>query len=288
MVRWLPVFLGLGLSALFFLIAACVQEVERGDAPAPENPLPTTAANSTPALVLEPTATPTPAATPSPTETPTPVLTVTPPPAKTPTPTATPTPTPAPTATPVPTPIPLPTPTPPPTGNPGGQFKLEVRAPRDGSTVRTDAVVVHGVTIPEALVDIQGIPTPVGPDGTFQAEVPLSLGTNTIKVTATDSTGYQETEELSVTSLALPTLAFLLLITEPEDQSIVSEPQIRLSGRTGPDASLSVNGVFVRVDELGFFFSLVNLEVGPNIIEVVATSNDGRELSQIIAIIYRP
>ena len=165
---------------------------------------------------------------------------------------------------------------------------LEVRAPRDGSTVRTDAVVVHGVTSPEALVNIQGLPAAVGPDGRFQAEVTLSPGINTIRVVATDSSGNQESQELSITSLALPPLPFLLLITEPEDQSIVSEAVARLSGRTGPEAIVSVNGISIRIDELGFFFTVITLEPGPNIIDVVATNNDGRVLSTVIAIIYRP
>ena len=284
--RRLPLHLGIGLAALFFLIAACIQEVERGGTPKPADSLPTVGLNSTSTPAPEPTATPVPTVTQAPTATPIPSPTPTATPAPTPTARPVPTLTPGPTSTPLPTPTPTPTPSPP--ENPEPQFILEVRAPRDGSTVRTDAVVVHGVTIPEVMVDIQGIPASVGPDGRFQAEVALSPGINTIQVIATDSTGYQEMRELSVTSLALPTLAFLLLITEPEDQSIISEPAVRLSGRTGPDATVNVNGVFVSVDELGFFFIVVSLEIGPNIIEVVANNNDGRELSQVIAVIYRP
>ncbi len=79
-----------------------------------------------------------------------------------------------------------------------------------------------------------------------------------------------------------------MIVTEPKDQSIVSEESIRLSGRTGPDAIASVNGVSVSVDELGFFFAVVDMEPGPNIIEVVATNNDGRVFSTVIALIYRP
>ncbi len=163
-----------------------------------------------------------------------------------------------------------------------------MRAPTDGTTVRTDAVVVHGVTTPGALVAVEDIAAPVGSDGRFRAEVALTPGANVIRVVATDSAGNRESRELNVTSLALPPQPFLLLVTEPEDQSIVSEGSIRLAGHTGPDAIASVNGVSVSVDGLGFFSTTVTLEPGPNIIDVVATDNDGSVLSTVIAVIYRP
>ena len=195
-------------------------------------------------------------------------------------------------ATPVPIPSPTvapsPTPTPAPTVKPVPQLVLDVRAPQDGSTVRTDAAVVHGVTSPGELVQIEGVSVAVDPDGRFQAEVPLAPGINTIRIVATDALGNRENRELAVTSLALPPQPFLLLITEPEDQSIVSQAVVRLSGRTGPAAIVSVNGVSVSVDELGFFSTTVTLEPGPNIIDVVATNNDGRILGTVIALIFRP
>lgn len=178
--------------------------------------------------------------------------------------------------------------TPEPTDEPAKRLALDIRAPRDGSTVRTDAVVVHGVTLPGAMVDIEGVAAEVGQDGRFQAEIPLAPGINTLQVVATDSEGGSETVLLNITSLALPPQPFLLIVTEPEDQSIVSEESIRLSGRTGPEAITSVNGVSVSVDELGFFFTVVQLEPGPNIIDVVATNDDGRVLSTVLALIYRP
>ena len=163
-----------------------------------------------------------------------------------------------------------------------------MRGPTEGSTVPRDVVVVHGITSPGAEVSINGRVAQVDRDGIFQAEVPLSPGTNAIEVTATDSTGNVKEQVLTVTSLALPPLPFLLLITEPEDQSVVSDSTVRLSGRTGPEAVVSVNGVSVPVDLLGIFSTTVTLEPGPNIIDVVATDTDGRVLSAVIAIIFRP
>ncbi len=151
-----------------------------------------------------------------------------------------------------------------------------------------NAVVVHGVTTPGASVTIEDLTASVGEGGRFQEEITLIPGINVIHVVARDSKGNRESKSLRITSLALPPQPFLLFVTEPEDQSIVPERSIRLSGRTGPEAITSINGVSVPVDELGFFSTILFLSPGPNIIDVVATNNDGRVLSTVIAVIYRP
>ena len=168
------------------------------------------------------------------------------------------------------------------------QLFLQVRAPLDGSDVSGDAVVVHGVATPGATIVINGQATAVDREGRFSAETGLSPGANTIEVVATDSQGNRKNSRLTVTSLAPPPQPFLLVITEPQDQSIVSVRNLRVSGRTGPEAIASVNGVSVNVDTLGLFSTIVTLEPGPNVIDVVATNNDGRDLSTVIAVIYRP
>ena len=259
----IPALLVPGITILILTITACVSAVAREGATTPP-PSPTATATA-PVSTLTPSPT---ARPPAPTQIPAPVVT--------------------PTVPPTPIAAPAPTATPEPTGEPVSQLVLEVRAPRDGSTVRTDAVVVHGVTSAGAQLVVEGFVAFVDPDGRFQVEVPLVPGINTLRVVATDRTGKQESRVLNITSLALPPLPFLLLVTQPQDQSIVSEEVVRLSGRTGPEAITSVNGVSVLVDELGLFSTMVALEPGPNIIDVVATNFDGKVLSTVLALIYRP
>ena len=165
---------------------------------------------------------------------------------------------------------------------------LDVNGPEDGATVQTTAVIVHGLTIPEASLTISGEAASVDADGMFRGEVTLSPGSNVIEVVATDTEGNREAKTLSITSAVLPPQPFVLLIIEPQDQSVVSSSTIALSGRTGPEALVSVNGVSASVDEGGDFSTTVKLEPGPNIIDVVATNTDGRVLSAVIALIYRP
>ena len=237
-----------------------------------------------------------PTATPvvAPTFTPVPEVTSVPePPTPTPqTATATPKPTLIPTKMPVPPPTVLPTVTPPPTQDPVPELLLEVHEPVDGIEVSGDTVVVRGITQSGAAVTINDVPAILegnGKQGTaFRGSVPLAFGENEIMVVASDNLGNQSTRVLTVKSIAPPPLPFLLVITEPRDLSIVSTGIIRLSGRTGPEAVISVNGVSSPIDLVGNFSTLVVLEPGPNIIDVVSTNSDGQVMSAVAAVIYRP
>lgn len=195
----------------------------------------------------------------------------------------TPTPAPQPTATPRPTQTVAPTVTP----DSGTKLFLTVAGPQDGATVPGEAVVVYGLTLPGAGIEVDGSAAAVDKNGGFSAETDLSPGVNSIEVRAFDGQGNLESVTLSVTSLALPPQPFLLLVTEPQSQSVVNKSVLRLSGRTGPNAIASINGVSVDVDLFGSFSTMVTLEPGPNIIDVVATNNDGQVLSTVVAVIYR-
>ena len=274
------------LAGMVMMLTGCFQTVPR----TPVDPV--TVAPTVRNLVSTriPTATPVVA----PTFTPVPEVTSVPePPTPTPqTATATPKPTLIPTKMPVPPPTVLPTVTPPPTQDPVPELLLEVHEPVDGIEVSGDTVVVRGITQSGAAVTINDVPAILegnGKQGTaFRGSVPLALGENEIMVVASDSLGNQSTRVLTVKSIAPPPLPFLLVITEPRDLSIVSTGIIRLSGRTGPEAVISVNGVSSPIDLVGNFSTLVALEPGPNIIDVVSTNSDGQVMSAVAAVIYRP
>ena len=161
---------------------------------------------------------------------------------------------------------------------------LQVYAPEDGAVVPGSGVAVYGQTSPGARVFIGGEETGVDAQGGFRAEVSLVPEENDVVVVSLDEAGRRRSVSRTVTSLALP---FLLLITEPENESIVSASLLRLSGRTGPNAVVSINGRSSPVDRFGYFSSTVALDEGPNVIDVVATNDDGRTLSTVMAVIYR-
>ena len=209
---------------------------------------------------------------------------VTPVPRPEPTPTPPP-PTATPTPTPPATPAPTPTPTPPATESPG-RPALQVFAPEDGDTVPGSSVVVYGQTTPGARVFVSGAETPVDAQGGFRASVPLRPDANRLLIVATGESGARRQITLQVTSLGLP---FLLLITKPENESVVSSPELPLTGRTGPNAIVYIDERSVPVDRYGYFSATIALNEGPNFIDVVATNlDDGTTLSEVVAVIYRP
>ena len=257
-----------GLAAVLTLAAfllpvllACVTPVPRHNTPAPS-------ALPPPSPALAVTVEPAPSPPPEPTATLPPTAA----------------PTPEPSATPEPTRPPVgPLRTPPATEAPEGLI-LQVYAPEDGATVPGSAVTVYGQTTPGARVFISGVETIVDAQGGFRAEAPLDPDENMVEVVATNVAGDRKQVARQVTSLALP---FLLLITEPEHQSVVSSPSVRLSGRTGPNAIVSINGASELVDQFGYFSATVRLDEGPNVIDVVATNDDGETHSTVLVVIYR-
>ena len=257
-----------------FVLLGCVTQVPRTGVATPPTPTPeaTTAPTTVVASTVPPASTPTPV----------PTLTSTPPPQPTATAAATPTPTvaPQPTGEAV-TPATPPSPTP--TEIPSGPL-LQVYAPEDGDTEPGGSVVVYGQTLPGIRINVAGVETPVDSQGGFRVSVPLEAGENEVVVVAGDDAGRQTRVSRRVTSLALP---FVLLITEPENETVVSAPTLTVSGRTGPNAIVSINGRSVPVDRFGYFTTTVLLEEGPNVIDVVATNDDGQTLSTVLAVIYR-
>ncbi len=79
-----------------------------------------------------------------------------------------------------------------------------------------------------------------------------------------------------------------LEITGPADEAQVSTPTVVVSGRTLSDAVVSINGNIKDVDTEGIFTGQVTLDIGPNVIEVVASNFYGDEKSAILSVIYIP
>jgi hypothetical protein len=80
----------------------------------------------------------------------------------------------------------------------------------------------------------------------------------------------------------------LLSLLAPTDESIVSAPEVRVSGTAALDAVLTVNASPIEVDPFGRFSTLLRLAPGPNLIQVVASDFGGRQESKILVVVYLP
>ena len=74
-----------------------------------------------------------------------------------------------------------------------------------------------------------------------------------------------------------PPTAFYLEVTQPADNSIINVGTVEVMGRTSPGAVVSVNDEIAVADTQGTFVVTIALEEGPNIIEVIASDDEGNE-----------
>ena len=183
------------LVGLFLALTGCVESRPRYSIVLPMPTIVVVPVKATPvsAVLPEPTATPQPSATPVPLI-PTPI----------PIPTIAPTPTPISVSTPVPTIAPT-VETEIPIGSTpnSGTFNLSLDFEGIGneSVVRSDRVLLHGVTSADATVSVNGVILEVQSDGTFELTLPLEPGPNIVDIVASDLEGNSINSSLAIISI---------------------------------------------------------------------------------------
>ncbi len=142
---------------------------------------------------------------------------------------------------------------------------------------------------PDDTTDDGETPTP-GPDDAVTQTPGAPGGSTPTTVPAGAPVPTDEPTETPIpTATQDPLGEFFLVVEEPaETDSIITESSIAVVGRTRLDAAVSVNDVFAIVDAEGRFSVDVDLEEGPNIIEVVASLETGEQFDQILVVIYSP
>lgn len=81
---------------------------------------------------------------------------------------------------------------------------------------------------------------------------------------------------------------FLEMISPDSNELFVTQSSFEFSGRTTVDALLSVNDHVLEVDEQGHFTLNMDLEEGPNVVEVVASNALGEQFDEVLLVIYEP
>ena len=199
------------LVGLFLALTGCVESRPRYSIVLPMPTIVVVPVKATPVSTVlpEPTATPQPSATPVPLiPTPIPIPTIAPTPTpisvSTPVPTIAPTPTPISVSTPVPTIAPT-VETEIPIGSTpnSGTFNLSLDFEGIGneSVVRSDRVLLHGVTSADATVSVNGVILEVQSDGTFELTLPLEPGPNIVDIVASDLEGNSINSSLAIISI---------------------------------------------------------------------------------------
>jgi hypothetical protein len=87
---------------------------------------------------------------------------------------------------------------------------------------------------------------------------------------------------------ATMTSGLWLQVISPLDEAVVNTPQIDVTGSAPADTVISVNDDILIVGADGQFKSTVMLEEGPNLIEIIASDEDGNETSVLLTVTYEP
>lgn len=77
-----------------------------------------------------------------------------------------------------------------------------------------------------------------------------------------------------------------LTVTEPQDNTITDADKIEVKGHTNPEAVVSINEVMTTADANGSFTATVNLAEGPNVIEVVASDEEGDQAEASLIVTF--
>ena len=103
------------------------------------------------------------------------------------------------------------------------------------------------------------------------------------------------TQVVIPTALILPTVAggmetsgLWLQVLSPLDEAVVDAPQVDVTGSAPAGTVISVNDEILIVDVEAQFKTTVSLEEGPNLIEIIASDENGNELSLMLTITYEP
>ena len=85
-----------------------------------------------------------------------------------------------------------------------------------------------------------------------------------------------------------PSSPFFLNVTEPAQESVVASARLVVAGCTVAGAFVSVEADVVSLDQAGCFRTTVQLEEGPNSLDVVASDRNGRQAAVVVNVIYVP
>lgn len=72
-----------------------------------------------------------------------------------------------------------------------------------------------------------------------------------------------------------------LRLDEPRDRAVLTEPMVKIKGKTEKESQLTVNGREIKIDGSGFFDELVEVGAGLNALEFLVKDRFGKETSVV-------
>lgn len=156
----------------------------------------------------------------------------------------------------------------------------------NSATLKIEGYTEANVEVDVFVNDAQVASTNSNDEGVFKSEFKLSEGSNKIQVTAKDNAG--NSSQSVVKTVNFDKKGVDITIDSPKDGSEVfgqSNQNVTFSGKVSkPDASVTINGNYVRLDSNGNFSSIVRLSQGDNNISVKAIDRAGNAIEKVVRV----
>jgi len=156
----------------------------------------------------------------------------------------------------------------------------------NSATLKIEGYTESNVEVKILLNDVEATNTNSDDSGLFKAEVKLSPGSNKIQAVAKDGAG--NTSQSVIKTINFDVKGVEITIDSPKDGSEVfgqNNQNVTFSGKVSkPDASVAINGNYVRLDSNGNFSSIVRLSQGDNNVSVKATDKAGNTVEKTVKV----
>lgn len=79
-----------------------------------------------------------------------------------------------------------------------------------------------------------------------------------------------------------------LAIIKPVDGMVVSDNQLKVQGKTAPNAEVFINDRELKADSQGSFSANISLDEGQNVVVITASDEEGNYAEKELAVTYEP
>ena len=161
---------------------------------------------------------------------------------------------------------------------------IQLQYPHDHENTKNQNITVKGsIRGTASRISVKGQIVPLQSDGTFTADVALTLGDNILEVLAETPEGKIGKRRVTV-NYGQPD-PLLIEITSPSDNTVVNASPVTVTGTVSDStANVSVNGVQASVSGNTFTASGITLTEGANTITATAKDSYGQTASKSISL----
>jgi hypothetical protein len=167
---------------------------------------------------------------------------------------------------------------------------LSLSSPKDGAIITEPMIPVAGSASPGAKITVNAMPVTVSPSGTFNSTVPIPDEAHDYAINVVARLGDNEVNEERTVTYAPAQAALSLSITAPFEGQVIKQNLLRVTGKTTPRATVSVNGRPATVSSQGNItcdMQFTERDIGNRQIDVIA-SDDNKEMTKTINVMVDP